>query len=289
LKIKNHENYIEKVYTKVNKNLNNCNIISNGTYTICNTIEGTGFSKYNNILVNRYKETADYKQGIFFYIKNLNNKQIWKNTPNDNSKIVFAPDRTEFQRRDGNIDTKTKIIVSPEDNVEIRRLELKNIGNNTETLEITSCFEPVLSTDMQDYAHTAFNNLFLIFNKTEDGSILIKRKKRGEKQKDVFLGVNLYTENGIIGDVEYEIDKEIIEGCLTVLARVYADKIEKVFEALYKYKIRKSAIEKCLSVLASADPDEIENILEVFKNYGIDPEAVEKCLSVLAGNNSKDI
>lgn len=183
LKMKNYENYTEKVYTKINKNLNNCNVISNGVYTVCNTIEGTGFSKYNNILVNRYKETADYKQGIFFYIKNLNNKQIWRNTPNDNTKVVFAPDRTEFQRRDGNIDTKTKITVSPEDNVEIRQLELKNIGNNTEILEVTSYFEPVLSTDMQDYSHTAFNNLFLIFKKTEDGSIIIKKKEKGRKAK----------------------------------------------------------------------------------------------------------
>ena len=212
LKMKNYGNYIEKVYTKVNNNLNNCNVISNGTYTVCNTMEGAGFSKYKNILVNRYKETADYKQGIFFYIKNLNNKQIWENTPNGNSKIIFAPDKTEFQRRNGNIDTKTKIIVSPEDSVEIRRLELKNIGNNIETLEVTSCFEPVLSTDIQDYSHAAFNNLFLIFSRKEDGSIIIKRKKRGEKQKDVFLGVNLYTESEIIGDIEYEIDREKFMG-----------------------------------------------------------------------------
>jgi len=278
LKIKNHENYIEKVYTKVNKNLNNCNIISNGTYTICNTIEGTGFSKYNNILVNRYKETADYKQGIFFYIKNLNNKQIWKNTPNDNSKIVFAPDRTEFQRRDGNIDTKTKIIVSPEDNVEIRRLELKNIGNNTETLEITSCFEPVLSTDMQDYAHTAFNNLFLIFNKTEDGSILIKRKKRGEKQKDVFLGVNLYTENGIIGDVEYEIDKEKFAGVGNFKmpesvknSKPHSKKISLVTEPEVAIKktlriMSKETVKLDLIICISHDEEKVNKMLKEYTN-----------------------
>ena len=79
-------------------------------------------------------------------------------------------------------------------------------------MEVTSCFEPVLSTDIQDYSHAAFNNLFLIFSRKEDGSIIIKRKKRGEKQKDVFLGVNLYTESEIIGDIEYEIDREILIG-----------------------------------------------------------------------------
>lgn len=276
LKMKNYENYTEKVYTKINKNLNNCNVISNGVYTVCNTIEGTGFSKYNNILVNRYKETADYKQGIFFYIKNLNNKQIWRNTPNDNTKVVFAPDRTEFQRRDGNIDTKTKITVSPEDNVEIRQLELKNIGNNTEILEVTSYFEPVLSTDMQDYSHTAFNNLFLIFKKTEDGSIIIKRKKRGEKQKDVFIGVNLYTESGIIGDIEYEIDKEKFMGIGNFKipeaiknSKPYSKKIALVTdpEVAIKKTIKVMANETVKLDLIICISNEEEKINELLQNY----------------------
>ena len=57
---------------------------------------------------------------------------------------------------------KTKIIVAPDDPVEIRRLEIKNNGMNEETLEVTNYFEPVLSRPTQDYAHMAFNNLFLI-------------------------------------------------------------------------------------------------------------------------------
>ena len=62
--------------------------------------------------------------------------------------------------KEASIEVKTKITVAPEEAVEIRRLELKNNGNNIETLEVTGCFEPVLSTDKQDYAHPAFNNLF---------------------------------------------------------------------------------------------------------------------------------
>ena len=45
-----------------------------------------------------------------------------------------------------------------------------------------------------------------------NGIILIKRKKREPKQKDIYAGVNLYTENETIGDVEYEIDKEKFMG-----------------------------------------------------------------------------
>lgn len=278
LKMKNYDNYIEETYTKVNKKVNRCNVISNGMYTVCHKIDGTGFSKYKNIFINRYKETADYKQGIVFYIKNLNNKQIWENIPNNNTKITFAPDKIEYKRVDGNITTKTKIIVSPEDSVEIRRLELKNIGNVAETLEVTSYFEPVLSTDIQDYSHTAFNNLFLIFNKLEDGSVIIKRKKRGERQKDVFVGVNLYTESEIVGDIEYEINKEKFMGNgnfkmpkSIINSRPYSKKIALVTDpclAIKKtIKIMPGATIKLDLIISIAyQEEEIKNMLKDYTN-----------------------
>ncbi len=54
----------------------------------------------------------------------------------------------------------------------------------------------------------AFNNLFLIFKKLENENILIKRKKRGANQKDIYLGTSFYTEHETIGEFEIEIDKE---------------------------------------------------------------------------------
>ncbi len=54
----------------------------------------------------------------------------------------------------------------------------------------------------------AFNNLFLTFEKLENENIIIKRKKRGTNEKDMYLGVSLYTEHETIGDFEIEIDKE---------------------------------------------------------------------------------
>lgn len=213
IKLRDYQNYTEKVYNKIDGVLNRTNTISNGNYTICTKDNGEGFSKYNNILINRFKETADYKQGILFYIKNVKSKRIWVNTPiedgnrGDIYKTIFAPERDEFVRTDANIETKTKVIVSPDDPVEIRRLELKNNGTNEETLEITNYFEPVLSKPMQDYAHMAFNNLFLNFEKM-DHDILVKRKKRGTNEKDIYLGTCLYTEHETIGELEFEIDKE---------------------------------------------------------------------------------
>ena len=87
-KIKGYGNYTENVFNKIDKNLKSSNVISNGSYTICTELTGEGFSKYNNILINRYKETADYKQGVIFYIKNLNQKTMWSNFPEKNQKFT---------------------------------------------------------------------------------------------------------------------------------------------------------------------------------------------------------
>ena len=214
IKPRDYQNYIEKVYNKIETNLNRTNTISNGNYTIFSKDNGEGFSKYNDILINRFKETADYNQGILFYIKNVSSKRIWVNTPIDESnrgdiyKTIFAPEKDEFVRIDANIETTTKVIVSPDDPVEIRRLELKNNGTKEETLEITNYFEPVLSKPAQDYAHMAFNNLFLTFERLKDEGILVKRKKRGKDERDVYVGTCLYTEHETIGELEFEINKE---------------------------------------------------------------------------------
>ena len=63
------DSYGGRIYTKIEENKINVNVIANDNYTICMDQNGKGFSKYKNILVNRFKQTADYEQGIFFYIK----------------------------------------------------------------------------------------------------------------------------------------------------------------------------------------------------------------------------
>ena len=213
IKLNKHDTYTVRIYNKINEFLPITNTISNGNYTICMNDKGDGFSQYNNILINRFKQTEDYQQGIYFYIKNINSKRIWTNTYSnylgkpDKYIIQFAPDQNKIIRQDGAIETTTKITVAPNDNIEIRRLELKNNGNNEEILEVTSYLEPVISTKEQDYAHPAFNNLFLTYEHIDDW-ILVKRKQRETSKQDIYIGVCLFAENDTIGEAEYEIDKE---------------------------------------------------------------------------------
>lgn len=217
IKYIDYENATQREITKINTKLNNVNVIGNDKYTIIMDQKGNGYSKYNNILINRYKYTDDEEQGIFFFFKNIKTKRIWtSNYMNYLSKadkyvMRFTPDMNKITRQDGNIETITKISVAPTEPVEIRRIELVNHGIEDETIEITSFLEPLISEKEQDYAHRAFNKLFLEYEIIED-TILIRRKSRDKSKSDMFLAVNLYAENEIIGETEFEVDKEKFYG-----------------------------------------------------------------------------
>ena len=215
LKYKDYENYSKVVYNKVDERIIRGNVISNANYTVAINQKGDGFSKYKDYYINRYKSTDDYKQGIFFYIKSIQSGKTWSTSYNEHEakpdKYIssFMPDKDEFERIDGNIKTKMKITVAPNEPVELRRIELENLGNTEEIIEVTSYFEPILSSKEKDYAHPSFNNLFLKFEYDEEQEcFIIKRNKRNQGESELYLATTLSTDGEKIGDIAYEIDKE---------------------------------------------------------------------------------
>ncbi len=214
LKYKDYENYTQNTYKKIDERLIRGNVISNEDYVIAMNQKGEGVSKYKNIYINRFKPTSDYSQGIFFTIKNVRTKEMWSsnyslNNDKQNYQISFMPDKIVQELVNGNIKTKIKTTIAANEPVEIRRVTIENNGNNEEMLELSSYFEPVLSSKEQDYSHPAFNNLFLVFDYDEKSNCLIlKRKNRDKNMPVYYLGATLSTNSETIGDLEYEIDKE---------------------------------------------------------------------------------
>ncbi len=177
--------------------------------------KGEGFSKYKDIYINRFNKNHDNPQGIFFTIKNIKTKKIWSSNYSFNEnkeeqyQISFMPDKCEQEITSGNIKTTIKTTISSSEPVELRRIIIENQGNEEEILEVTSYFEPVLSSKEQDYAHPVFNNLFLINKWEQDtNSIIIERKNREKNQEKYYLAANLSTNSETVGDYEYEVDAE---------------------------------------------------------------------------------
>ncbi len=142
--------------------------LSNGRYSVMVTNGGGGYSRWNDLAVTRYREdvTRDC-WGQFFYIRDPETGTTFSAPHNphptrpDDFHVVFAPDKAEYRRRDGEIETHVEVTVSPEDDVEVRRLTITNHGRRPRSLDVTSYFEISLASQGSDQAHKSFSNLFV--------------------------------------------------------------------------------------------------------------------------------
>ncbi|HEX3030682.1 MAG TPA: cyclic beta 1-2 glucan synthetase, partial [Bacillota bacterium] len=145
---------------------------------------------------------------------NINANNVWSatfepyNTEPEDYRVVFSPDKAEFIRKDGSIETHTQVVVSPEDNAEIRKLTLTNNGEHSRTLELTSYLEVVLAHPDADIAHPAFNNLFVTTEYIpEYHSLIAVRRPRSAHQKPIWALHTLTVEGEVVGDLQYETDR----------------------------------------------------------------------------------
>jgi cyclic beta-1,2-glucan synthetase len=124
----------------------------------------------------------------------------------DEYEVTFAPDRATWRRLDGDVETRTEIVVSPEDDVELRRVSLTNHGRSPRTLDLTSYAEVVLAPGDADLAHPAFSNLFIetMAVPERDALVCIRRPRSGT---DRLYLVHVLSGRGRLGEAEYETDR----------------------------------------------------------------------------------
>ncbi|HTU27436.1 MAG TPA: glucoamylase family protein, partial [Pirellulales bacterium] len=161
-------------------------LLSNGRYHVMVTNAGGGYSRWKETALTRWDEdgTCDHR-GLFCYFRDTTSGEVWSTAHQptlrkaDVYEAIFTQARAEFHRQDFGIDVHTDIAVSPEDDVELRRLTITNRSRVTRTLELTSYAEVVLTAPAADLAHPAFSNLFvqteILFNRQ---SILATRRPR---------------------------------------------------------------------------------------------------------------
>jgi cellobiose phosphorylase len=190
-------------------------LLSNGNYTVMLTNSGGGFSQYSGQAVTRWrKDVTRDDWGEMFYIANLNSNTYWSAAyhpagilPED-YKVVFETDRASFYRKDGNIETRMEVVVSPEYNGEIRRISLTNHGENGRMMEVTSYSEIVLAPFSADLAHPAFSNLFVQTEFHPVRNILLATRRPREKtQKSLWMFHTVVTEGETVGSIQYETDR----------------------------------------------------------------------------------
>jgi cyclic beta-1,2-glucan synthetase len=190
-------------------------LLSNGRYSVMLTAAGSGYSRWLGYDVTRWREdpTRDLC-GTWIYLRDVQSGQVWSagyqpsGVEPDSYEVVYSEDRAEIRRRDGAISTTLEVVVSAEDDAEIRQLSVTNLGTRPRTIEITSYAEVVLAPAAADEAHPVFSNLFV---ETEFvprlEALLATRRPRSSDEKRLWLAHVSTMEGSTVGGVQYETDR----------------------------------------------------------------------------------
>jgi cellobiose phosphorylase len=204
-----------RVFTTPNTPTPEVHLLSNGHYHVAITNAGGGYSRWRDLAVTRWQEDATRDAwGTFGYLRDVtpgaglpawsiaHHPTLAKGT---SYEAIFAQGRAEFRRVDHELDTHVEIGISPEDDIELRRITLTNRGKTRRTIELTSYAEVVITTAGADAAHPAFSNLFV---QTElvrpQHAILCTRRPRSGSEKPPWM-LHVMTVHGTAdGEPSYE-------------------------------------------------------------------------------------
>ena len=206
---------ITRVYDTAKLDTPRTQLLSNGAYSVMLTTAGSGYSICQGNAVTRWREDVTRDNwGAFVYLRDVRSGAVWsaghqpvRSKPNA-YQVAFSEDKADFRRTDSGISTRMEIVVSAEDNAEVRRISLTNNSTRTREIELTSYAEVVLASPNADAAHQAFSNLFI---ETEffhaENAILARRRQRSSEDKPIW-GIHVVVVEGeTIGAVQYETDR----------------------------------------------------------------------------------
>ncbi len=170
-------------------------LLSNGRYNVMISNSGGGYSRWKEMAVTRWRpDTVLDNWGTFCYIKEVGSNDFWSaayqpaQKASEHFEAIFSEARVEFRRRDGDIDTHYEIVVSSEDDIELRRVQLTNRSRTRKIIELTSYAEVVMTSSDTDTAHPAFSNLFVqteIVKKQK--AIVCNRRPRSDSDKEPWM------------------------------------------------------------------------------------------------------
>jgi cyclic beta-1,2-glucan synthetase len=190
-------------------------LLSNGRYAVMVTAAGSGYSRWRDLAVTRWREdvTRDLG-GTYVFLRDTRSGETWSagyqpsGAEPERYEVTFSEDRAQIIRHDRAITTTLEVIVSPEDDAEMRRVSLTNVGTKAREIEVTSYAEVVLATAAADAAHPAFSNLFVQTEHIPElDTLLATRRPRSPEEASIWLAHVVQVEGETLGALEWETDR----------------------------------------------------------------------------------
>lgn len=176
-----------RIFNNPNTRTPQINTLSNGNYHTVLTQAGGGYSRYKDIAITRWREDSTCDNwGLFIYVRDISKgafiSPTYQPTANDaeNYKCVFTEGHAEFDRKQDALEMHTDIVVSPEDDIELRRVRIYNRSSNVRVIEITSYGEIVLAPQAADVSQPAFSNLFVETEILPSSHAILARRRSSE-------------------------------------------------------------------------------------------------------------
>jgi len=190
-------------------------LLSNGRYAVMLTTAGSGYSRWRDLAVTRWREDVTRDTwGTYVFLRDVDSGESWsagyqpRGGEPDSYEVTFSEDRAEIVRRDGAIGTTLHVIVSPEDDAEVRRVSLTNLGTRSREIELTSYAEVVLAPPAADAAHPAFSNLSVETECVPElDTLLATRRPRSRGEAPVWLAHVAVVEGDPVGELQWETDR----------------------------------------------------------------------------------
>ncbi len=190
-------------------------LLSNGRYAVMLTNAGSGYSRWNNLSLTRWRadSTCD-DTGSYIYLRDVHGDAAWSTgyqpcgVDADRYEVTFNEDRAQFVRHDGAIVTVQEVLVSPEDDTEVRRVSITNSGAGVRDIEVTCYSELALAPSAADAAHPAFSKLFVQTEYLpEQAALLATRRRRTPTEPPVWTAQHAVVEGEILGEPQIETDR----------------------------------------------------------------------------------
>ncbi|WP_246167075.1 GH36-type glycosyl hydrolase domain-containing protein [Oryzomonas japonica] len=178
-------------------------LLSNGRFSVMITNSGGGYSQWAGREITRWRpdQTCD-AMGTFCYINDVDEGRVWSSTWQpvggkvEGYSATFALDRAVFRRDDIGLHTETEVIVSAEDDTEIRRITLINRTDRARRLNITTYVELSMAPHNADRQHPAFNKLFIQTEALPEQQVLLAyRRPRSQNDPPLYVGHRLTFEH----------------------------------------------------------------------------------------------
>jgi cellobiose phosphorylase len=190
-------------------------LLSNGRYHVMVTNAGGGSSRWKDLAVTRWREdTTCDNWGTFCYVRDVESGEFWSTahqptlTRPARYEAIFTEARAEFRRLDGDIESHTEIVVSPEDDIELRRVRITNRSRTRRIIDVTSYAEVALAPPAADALHPAFSNLFVQTEiAAQRQAILCTRRPRSLDEASPWMFHLMAIHGAESMDVSYETDR----------------------------------------------------------------------------------